>query len=276
MDALIKAVWYIESNFVREIDLDEIASAAGVSRFHLTRAFGQSFGLSAIRYMRSRRLSEAAKKLAHGAPDILSVALDAGYASHEAFTRAFREQFGITPEQFRALPEKNSIDLVEAILVDDQTTIKLAEPRIVDTEPMLFVGLGQRFEYDQMGGIPALWQRFNPHVGSIPGEIPGAAYGICTTADNSGLDYICAVEVKDFSDVDRELTRLRVPAQRYAVFAHKGPIVEIRTVIRAIWGNWLPSSVHDSADGPSFERYGKGFDPITGEGGFEIWAPIRN
>jgi AraC family transcriptional regulator len=276
MDALVKAVWYIESNFVREIDLDEIASAAGVSRFHLTRAFGQSFGRSAIRYMRGRRLSEAAKKLADGAPDILSVALDAGYASHEAFTRAFREQFGTTPEQFRAMPDKTPIDLVEAILVDQQSAVTLAEPRIVDADEMFFVGIGERFEYDQMGGIPALWQRFNQHVGSIQGEVPGAAYGICTNADAGGLDYICAVEVKDFSDVDRELTRLRVPAQRYAVFAHGGPIVEIRTVIRAIWGEWLPSSPHESADGPSFERYGKGFDPVTGDGGFEIWVPIKN
>jgi len=276
MDALIKAVWYIESNFVREIDLDEIASAAGVSRFHLTRAFGQSFGRSAIRYMRGRRLSEAAKKLANGAPDILSVALDAGYASHEAFTRAFRDQFGVSPEQFRAMPDRSSIDLVEAILVDQLSPIKLAEPRIVDVDATLFAGLGQRFEYDQMAGIPALWQRFNQHVGSIPGEVPGAAYGICTNADNSGLDYICAVEVKDFADVDRDFMRLRVPAQRYAVFAHKGPIVEIRTVIRAIWGNWLPSSGRETADGPSLERYGKDFDPVTGDGGFEIWVPIKS
>jgi AraC family transcriptional regulator len=82
--------------------------------------------------------------------------------------------------------------------------------------------------------------------------------------------------VKDFADVDRDFTRLRVPAQRYAVFAHKGPIIEIRTVIRAIWGNWLPSSGHETADGPSFERYGKGFEPLTGNGGFEIWVPIKN
>jgi len=276
MDALVKAVWYIESNFVREIDLDEIASAAGVSRFHLTRAFGQSFGRSAIRYMRGRRLSEAAKTLANGAPDILSVALDAGYASHEAFTRAFREQFGITPEQFRAMPDRNPIDLVEALLVDDQSTIALAEPRIFDAEPMLFAGLGQRFEYDQLGGIPALWQRFNQYAGAIPGEVPGSAYGVCTNADSAGLDYICAVEVKDFSDVDRDFTRLRVPAQRYAVFHHGGPITEIRTVIRSIWGGWLPSSGHETADGPSLERYGETFDPMTGEGGFEIWVPIRN
>jgi AraC-like DNA-binding protein len=52
--------------------------------------------------MRGRRLSEAARVLANGGPDILSVALDFGYGSHEAFTRAFRDQFGLTPESVRA------------------------------------------------------------------------------------------------------------------------------------------------------------------------------
>jgi AraC family transcriptional regulator len=48
-----------------------------------------------MRYVRGRRLTEAAKVLSDGAPDILTVALDAGYGSHEAFTRAFRDQFGV-------------------------------------------------------------------------------------------------------------------------------------------------------------------------------------
>ena len=51
-----------------------------------------------MRYMRGRRLSEAARVLANGGADILTVALDFGYGSHEAFTRAFRRsQFGVNP-----------------------------------------------------------------------------------------------------------------------------------------------------------------------------------
>ena len=87
MDAIAKAVWLIESNSSRELSLDEIAEAVGISRFHLTRAFGQSLGRSLMSYLRARRLSLAAQQLAGGAPDILSVALDAGYGSHEAVVR---------------------------------------------------------------------------------------------------------------------------------------------------------------------------------------------
>jgi AraC family transcriptional regulator len=54
-----------------------------------------------MHYARGRRLSEAARALAAGAPNILEVALAAGYGSHEAFTRAFRRQFGVPPEALR-------------------------------------------------------------------------------------------------------------------------------------------------------------------------------
>ena len=93
MNPVGKALWFVESHFGSELALADIAQAAGVSRFHMTRAFSAATGLSVMQYMRGRRLSEAAKVLANGARDILSVALDAGYNSHEAFTRAFRDEY---------------------------------------------------------------------------------------------------------------------------------------------------------------------------------------
>jgi AraC family transcriptional regulator len=102
MNLVGKALWYIESHFAEEISLDDIAAASDVSRYHISRAFGLATGLSAMRYVRGRRLTEAARTLSRGASDILQVALDAGYGSHEAFTRAFRDQFGLTPEAVRS------------------------------------------------------------------------------------------------------------------------------------------------------------------------------
>lgn len=275
MDAIAKAVWVIESNASRDVSLDEVAERVGLSRFHLTRAFGQSLGRSLMSYLRARRLSEAAKKLADGAPDILTVALDAGYGSHEAFTRAFRSEFGITPDQFRTSPDEHLSKLTESFLMNAEKPIKLNKPTILDAPPMFFAGLGRRFEYDDMGAIPAQWQKFNEYAGTLAGEVSGAAYGICTNADTTGLDYISAVEVRDLSDVPAELMRLRIPAQRYAVFAHDGHISEIRNVIQAAFGEGLPKAGLEMADAPSLEKYGKDFDAISGNGGYEIWIPVK-
>ena len=88
-----KALWIIERNSTQLLTLDGIAAACGVSRSHLAHAFGTATGVSVMQYVRARRLSAAARALAAGASDILSIALEAGYGSHEAFTRAFRDRF---------------------------------------------------------------------------------------------------------------------------------------------------------------------------------------
>lgn len=68
MNIVAKALWYIESHFADEISLEEIANAADVSRFHISRAFGLATGLSVMRYVRARRLTEAARSLAAAPP----------------------------------------------------------------------------------------------------------------------------------------------------------------------------------------------------------------
>ncbi len=60
MNPVGKALWFVESHFAREITLDEIAANGDVSRFHLVRAFGLATGQPVMRYVRGRRLSEAA------------------------------------------------------------------------------------------------------------------------------------------------------------------------------------------------------------------------
>src|SRR5664279_4711698 len=118
MNPVQKALWYVEGHLARKLTLDEIAAIGGVSRFHMVRAFAAATGLSVMRYVRARRLTEAARALANGAPNILELALDADYGSHEAFTRAFRDHFGVTPEMVRASTCLGHIKLQEPILMD--------------------------------------------------------------------------------------------------------------------------------------------------------------
>jgi AraC family transcriptional regulator len=271
-----KAIWFIESRFAGEISLDEIAQSAGVSRYHMTRAFEYATGQPAMRYVRGRRLSEAARALANGAPDILSVALDYGYGSHEAFTRAFRAQFGHTPEQVRAQRHLDNLAIVEPIKMEETLLATLEQPRFETGKPLLIVGLRARYTCDSSKAIPAQWQRFSPHIGHVPNQVGAAAYGVCCNGDDTGnFDYICGVEVADFSDVPPELSAERIAAQRYAVFQHREHISTIRRTCTTIWNKWLPDSGHQAADAPSFERYGEAFDPRTGLGGLEIWIPIK-
>src|SRR6476661_4891547 len=117
MNPAQKALWFIESHLADELSLDAIAAIGGISRFHMVRAFAAATGLPVMRYVRTRRLTEAARALAGGAPDILRLALEADYGSHEAFTRAFRDQFGVTPEIVRSASCVDKLRLQEPIMM---------------------------------------------------------------------------------------------------------------------------------------------------------------
>lgn len=279
MNAIGRALWFIESHYATDISLEDIARNAGLSRTHLSRVFGTATGRSISFYIRGRRLSAAAVSLADGPSSILAVALDAGYGSHEAFTRAFRDHFGVTPEEVRNRRHIGDLDLMEPIRMDTASTSKLEAPRFETRHAMLMAGLQQTYSYDNTAGIPSLWQQFNTYFGDIHGQIGDVAYGICTTRDGQegNFQYMSAAEVRDTGDLPAGFDILKLPAQTYAIFSHRGHISGIKATCHAIFNEWLPSSGYRHAGLPDLmERYDERFDPHTGMGVTEIWIPITN
>ena len=82
--------------------LSGLAARAGWSPFHLHRAFRAMVRETPKQYTLRLRLQQAATRLASSDDSVLDVALDAGFNSHEVFTRAFRRYFGVTPKAYRA------------------------------------------------------------------------------------------------------------------------------------------------------------------------------
>ena len=78
-----------------------------------------------------------------------------------------------------------------------------------------------------------------------------------------------------FSSLPADLSRLWIPAQRYAVFSHRDHISRIRSTWHTIFSQWLPESGYEVVNAPDFEQYGEEFDPRTGTGLVEIWIPIK-
>ncbi len=273
MRPIDRTVWYVESHLNRAVSLGDTAKIAGLSKFALTRAFFAATGRTVLAYARARRLSEAAKSLQKGAPCILDVALSVGYASHEAFSRAFRGHFGLTPVEAR--DGRRPLSLTEAIDMSNDPAHPTLSPRFEDRKAFKVVGFNRRFSVQNTAGIPALWQSFGQHIGSIPGEVPGTAYGVCYNQDGDSFDYLSGVEVRSASDAPHEFVALEVPPNRYAIFHHDGHVTDIHAIMRAIFSDWLPTSGRQPAEAPLFERYGPEFDPRTGAGGFDVCVPLK-
>ncbi len=98
-----KVEQYIHEHIHEPLHRERLAAAAGFSVPHLHRIFIAQRGESIASYVRRMRLIRAGRKLRIGAVDITAVALAAGYDSHAAFSKAFKQQFGLSPSEFRAL-----------------------------------------------------------------------------------------------------------------------------------------------------------------------------
>ncbi len=148
--------------------------------------------------------------------------------------------------------------------------------RVEEGQRLVIAGMGGRFTQSTTHEIPALWQRFEPHIGRVTGQIGAHTYGVCCNADGKGhFDYIAGVQVEDPEVLPADFQHVDLKPQRYAVFEHHGSVDTLKSTFQAIWNDWLPSSGERVAQAPEFERYGKDFDPFDSRSVMEIWLPLE-
>ena len=82
------------------VGLDDLAAVAGLSRFHLIRAFQRRYGVTPFAYLRHRRIEKARAVLRTGA-SLAEAASGAGFADKSHLGRAFRAVMGATPGEYR-------------------------------------------------------------------------------------------------------------------------------------------------------------------------------
>ena len=95
-----KARDYLHANAQFDIGLDQVAAAAGVDRFRLTRAFKAAYGLAPHAYLVQLRLSKARRMLSSGAQPA-TVAMELGFADQSHLGRWFVRAYGLTPAMYR-------------------------------------------------------------------------------------------------------------------------------------------------------------------------------
>lgn len=94
----------IEKNDNESLSLRYLSRKSGYSEFYFSKKFKEISGMQFRDYLRYRRLAFALKELRDTEKGILDIALQYGFSSHEAFTRSFKEAYGITPSEYRRRP----------------------------------------------------------------------------------------------------------------------------------------------------------------------------
>lgn len=91
----------VEADLAADLSLDELAEAAGVSRFHFAHAFKETKGISPYRWLVTRRIETAKKLLSSTDIPIIEIALSVGFQSPSHFGHAFRSATAMSPSQWR-------------------------------------------------------------------------------------------------------------------------------------------------------------------------------
>lgn len=95
----------IKDNNEEALTLQVLSRKLGYSKFHTTRKFKEISGMQFRKYLRNRKLAFALKEVRDSDKSLLDIALDYGFSSHEAFTRAFKGAYGVTPSEYRKNPK---------------------------------------------------------------------------------------------------------------------------------------------------------------------------
>lgn len=97
MEAISKAIQYIEEHITEDLSVEMIAEHVNISSFYFQKGFAMLCGFTISEYIRNRRLALAGNDLAAGEEKIINIALKYGYDSPDSFTRAFTRFHGVTP-----------------------------------------------------------------------------------------------------------------------------------------------------------------------------------
>jgi AraC family transcriptional regulator len=263
---------YIQANLDGDLRLETLSSVAAFSPFHFHRVFRGVTGETVAECIRRLRLQRGAHRLRyHPGIPVTDVALEVGFGSHSAFSRAFKDHFGLTPSEWASSRLDSKMDQADGkagISAIGEAGYPpwyaeyrrmLMNPQFEDIDSQRYVYWRAVGPYGPEGEITEAWQKAYAWAG-VRGLLDGdyRMFGIShddpavTPAEQCRYD--ACVAVPDGVDVSGQNEQRLVPG-RYAVFSYEGDGADFSGFFTAIYAGWLPSSGFVPGDGPCFERY---------------------
>ena len=265
---MLRVLVHIQQNLDGELSLDQLARVAHFSPFHFHRIFRGMVGETVREHVRRIRLERAAQRLKTSTAAVTEIAFEAGYDSHEAFTRAFRAMTGIAPSAFRSQQRNLDTDRVPSgvhyqpgRLLDDfqpcETGGAAMEVQIKKVEPIRVAFMRHTGPYDQCGPV---WEKFCAYMGAQGWLGPGAQFlGLChddpevTPPERIRYD-ACLVVDETFEPVG-EIGVQTIAGGEYAVTTHHGPYDRFSETYARLYGQWIPRNGRSALSAPCLEFY---------------------
>ncbi len=276
---------YIESHLQDELSVEQLSRVACLSKFHFHRQFRAFWGMNVSGYIKQLRLKRASYQLAYRQQDkVIDIALDNGYESSEAFSRAFKQVFGQSPTEFRKQPDWKSLNELNLTLKtirdfdsnSNSIDIEVTLTRFPDTQIAV---MEHRGPPELLGDTIRRFIRWRRDNRLPPGK---------SRTFNILHDDPATVDPRDFrfdlgattntgkTEIDSSVIMKRIPGGRCAVVRHIGPDDQIDRIIAYLYSEWICQSGEELRDFPLFfERISFFPDVPEHEMITDIYLPLR-
>jgi len=284
LSKLTKALNYIETNLFDPKLIQNVHKEVYISKYHFHRIFliGTKFTLG--EYIRRRRFTEIEKKLINKKNKIIDIAFYCNYNSHEAFSRAFKSYFGLSPSAYISNPTRNPLLLQNPIMTNElefSSKLMIITPDITFIEDLKLSGIKGTTSFSD-NNIKKLWDRFNTYIkkNNLNDENE-SGYTIWLSEEenskkiNNDKEYNIAVAIRSKNNRDNNLELYTIQNSKYACFKVIGNFNYLYKIYSYIYFSWLNKSNYVLADGLIFEEYSNDFSIEKGQGEMNIFIPIE-
>jgi AraC family transcriptional regulator len=276
--AVVRAVERVGRSLDEALDLDALARGAALSAFHFQRVFRGLVGETPLELHRRLRMERAAERLCRTRAGVTAIAFDAGYDTHEAFTRAFGRRYGVSPSAFR----ERGTDAASACHGGPPTELSArcglhVRDGRVDLGALTLTTGGITMDVT-IETLPARRLATVRHLGPYP-QIAEAFHRLGTIAAERGLyPHVdppmlalyhddpettppaelrsdAALVVRDGVELPSGLSEVTLPGGSYARASHRGAYSGLGDAWARLMGEWLPRSGFRVGAGPSYEVY---------------------
>lgn len=258
-ERLSRVCEFISQNLNQDLTLDRVSEVAAFSKFHFHRLFGAHTGMTLTRYIQLARLRRASFRLAFEKEmRIIEVALEAGFDSPEAFSRAFKRTFDQSPSAFRRAPQWPNWHARFNFPVQTYGE-KPMNVAIVDFEPTRVAVLEHRGAPDRVLETAGQFIAWRKATGLSPVKTSrtfGIPYSDPDTTEPEDFRWdVCGSIDGEVPDNDYGVKTGMIPGGRCAVVRHRGSHDTLKVSIYSLYRDWLPDSGEEVRDYPCFFHY---------------------
>jgi AraC family transcriptional regulator len=275
---------YIDAHLDEPLTLDRLSGVAAFSKYHFHRQFSELFGIGVGQYVQLVRLRRASYQLAFRPQRILEIALESGYESHEAFSRAFKRAVGQTPCEFREEPQWDPWHAIfqrlrELRIQHMKPTYRAMDVEIVRFEETRIAVLEHRGDPNRIGDSIRKfieWRKEN----KLPPRVSrtfNLLYNDPTTTPPAEFHLdLCASIDRSVADNAHGVIESKIPGGRCAKLRHVGSDDTLGDAVRYLYATWLPASGEEPRDFPLFVQRVLFFPDVPEhEAVIDLYLPIQ-